>query len=131
MRTSTVVAVARAVVAAGLAGLVLGWATAGLGHAVLVRSAPARRAVLSRPPARVQLWFNERLEPAFSRVSVWDDRGAQVDDRDARVDPADATQLSVGVSRLPPGRYTVRFRVLSVDGHAVESEFAFTVRRAE
>jgi methionine-rich copper-binding protein CopC len=28
------------------------------------------------------------------------------------------------------GRFTVRFRVLSVDGHVVESSFAFTVKAA-
>ena len=29
---------------------------------------------------------------------------------------------------LGPGRYIVRFRVLSVDGHVVESSYIFTVR---
>jgi methionine-rich copper-binding protein CopC len=29
-----------------------------------------------------------------------------------------------------PGRYTARFRVLSVDGHVVGSSFAFTVKAA-
>lgn len=100
-----------------------GWA-----HASLVRSSPARRATLTIAPARVQLWFNERLEPAFSSASVWDARGAQVDFRDARVEPGDAAQLSVGIPALTPGAYTVRFRVLSVDGHVVESRFGFTVR---
>jgi hypothetical protein len=49
------------------------------GHASLVRSSPARRAVLGKAPPRA------------------------------------------------PGRHTVRFRVLSVDGHVVESSFSFTV----
>jgi methionine-rich copper-binding protein CopC len=34
----------------------------------------------------------------------------------------------VGLRRLTPGTYTVRFRVLSVDGHVVENEFPFTLR---
>lgn len=97
-------------------------------HAYLVKSAPARRAVLLRAPARVQLWFNERLEPQFSRVSVWDREGKQVDLGDAQVGPDDPTRLSVGVSSLAPGTYTVKFRVLSVDGHVVEDQFPFTLR---
>jgi methionine-rich copper-binding protein CopC len=36
--------------------------------------------------------------------------------------------LSIGVPALPAGVYTVKYRVLSVDGHIVEAEFAFTVR---
>ena len=97
-------------------------------HASLVKSLPARRAMVDRPPARVQLWFNERLEPAFSRLSVWDARKAQVDLKDAEVAPDDPKQLSVGIPALGAGAYTVRFRVLSVDGHVVEGEFPFTVR---
>jgi hypothetical protein len=96
-------------------------------HAALVRSSPARRATLHRSPARVQLWFSERLEAAYSSVSVWTADGRRVDAGDARVEPEDPTQLSVGLPALAPGRYTVRFRVLSVDGHIVESTLPFAV----
>ena len=54
-------------------------------HAVLVRSAPSHRAVLGQAPERVDLWFNERLEPAYSTVSIWNESGSQVDERDATV----------------------------------------------
>jgi hypothetical protein len=104
--------------------------TAAWSHAQLLKSAPARRAILSRPPARVQLWFNERLEPGFSRVSVWDPQGKQVDLKDVRLGPDDQTKLSVSLPPLEPGTYRVKFRVLSVDGHVVESEFPFTIRPA-
>jgi copper resistance protein C len=97
-------------------------------HAALVRSSPAQRAVLLRGPERVQLWFNERLEAEFSQLSVRDGTGQQVDLRDVRVGPDDPKKLSVGVRGLGPGTYTVRYRVLSVDGHVVEAEFPFTVR---
>jgi copper resistance protein C len=117
----------RVVAAALLAALMLVaadcWA-----HAVLVRSAPPARVSLTRSPARVQLWFNERLEPAYSKVSVWGDDGRQVDSANGTVDAGEPTRLSVGVPPLPPGTYTVKFRVLSVDGHLVESSFPFTVR---
>jgi copper resistance protein C len=97
-------------------------------HAVLVRSAPAARATVATAPDRVFLWFNERLEPAYSSASVWNATGAQVDKKDARVETDDPKRLSVTLSRLAPGAYTVRYRVLSVDGHIVESSFPFTVR---
>jgi copper resistance protein C len=97
-------------------------------HAYLVRSAPTPRAVVARAPARVQLWFNERLEPAYSWVSVWNRDAQRVDAGDAQVARAEPRRLSVGVPPLPAGPYTVKYRVLSVDGHVVEAEFAFTVR---
>jgi copper resistance protein C len=97
-------------------------------HAYLVKSSPARRAVLSSAPERVVLWFNERLEAQFSQVSVWNQAGQQVDGGDHQVGPDDAKKLSVGTPALPAGAYTVKFRVLSIDGHVVESEFPFTIR---
>jgi copper resistance protein C len=98
------------------------------GHAYLVKSSPARRAVLSNPPARVALWFNERLEAQFSQLSIWNAEGQQVDGGDVQVGPDDGKRLSVGVPTLPAGSYTVKYRVLSVDGHIVEAEFPFTIR---
>ena len=113
---------------AAAALLALPGAPAAEAHAVLVRSAPPGRATLTEKPDRVQLWFNERLEPAFSSVSVWSSAGTQVDAGDARVAPDDAKRLSVTLPALPPGAYSVRYRVLSVDGHVVDSSFSFTIR---
>ena len=98
-------------------------------HAALVRSTPAHRAVLSTPPERVELWFSERLEPDYARLSVWSAAGTRVDLGDAAVG-ADRTRLAVSLPLLGPGTYTVRFRVLSVDGHVVESSLVFTIRSA-
>ncbi len=116
------VAVAAAFLAAPLS------TTPGGAHASLVRSAPAHRAVLGQMPERVQLWFNERLEPAYSTISVWNEAGTQVDARDVTVGPDDRRRLSVTVQAREPGLYTVKYRVLSVDGHIVDNRFSFTVK---
>jgi copper resistance protein C len=99
-----------------------------MGHAVLVKAVPPQRAALTESPPRVELWFNERLEPAYSRVTVTDEAGKQVDLRDVTVSKEDPKRLSLSLPPLGPGRYTVRFRVLSVDGHVVESSLTFTVK---
>jgi copper resistance protein C len=97
-------------------------------HAQLVKSVPASRAGLSKAPAQVQLWFNERLEARFCYLAVWNAAGQQVDSGDVQVDPTNAKKLSVGLPALASGLYTVKYRVLSVDGHIVEGQFPFTVR---
>jgi methionine-rich copper-binding protein CopC len=97
-------------------------------HARLVQSVPTSRAMLSKAPAQVQLWFNERLEARFCHLAVWDAAGQQVDSGDGQVDPANPKKLSVGLPALAIGLYTVKYRVLSVDGHIVEDQFPFTVR---
>ncbi len=96
-------------------------------HAVLVSSLPALRAAVTRAPGRVELTFSERLEPAYATVSVWNAAGARVDLGDGGVAASDPRRLTVSLPPLPPGRYRVRYRVLSVDGHVAASEFPFTV----
>lgn len=87
--------------------------------------------MLFSSPARIQLWFNERLEPRYSSAAVVDANGKRVDLENAQVIAADPKQLSVGVKPLPSGRYTVKFRVLSVDGHVVEQSFSFMIRETQ
>ena len=107
--------------------LAAGWPGTAGAHAALVSSAPAARAILSAAPRAVTLTFNERLEPAYARLSVWDAAGVQIDLKDSVLDPDNRKVLGVSLPLLGPGRYTVRYRVLSVDGHVVEASFAFTV----
>lgn len=97
-------------------------------HAYLVKAVPAQRAVVFAAPNRVQLYFNERLEPKFCTVSVVDAQGEAVHSGDAVVEARDPKQLAVALKPLGSGVYTVRFRVLSVDGHVVADTHTFTVR---
>jgi copper resistance protein C len=99
-------------------------------HAKLVRSEPAQRAVLSRPPSQLRLWFNERLEPAFSVATVLDASGNTVTSTQAAVSKTDPKLLVLPLPRLANGAYTVQFQVLSVDGHTVKSGFRFEIREA-
>jgi methionine-rich copper-binding protein CopC len=98
-------------------------------HAYLVKSVPAQRAVLYRAPAKIELWFNERLESRYSSLSVSDADGKPVATGAAEIAADDPKRLSVAVKPLPPGRYTIRFRVLSVDGHVAQDQFSFTIKQ--
>jgi methionine-rich copper-binding protein CopC len=78
------------------------------------------------PPAQVTLWFTERLEPAYSRVQVLNEAGRRVDKDDGAV-VGDGRQLRISLEAVPTGAYQVRWRVLSVDTHITEGDFAFRV----
>lgn len=108
-----------------LVGLALSMAVAA--HAMLDRSTPRVGSSVKAAPARIELWFTEPLEPAFSTVKVVDARDRQVDARDATVDQADRTHLFASLAPLSPGRYRVVWRVVSVDTHASEGDFTFDV----
>jgi len=105
----------------------VGWPAFAAAHARLIGSVPAARSTLKAPPSRVTLTFSERLEPSYARVSVWDAGGSQIDLKDAALEPDGGKVLAVSLPPLGPGRYTVRYRVLSVDGHVVEASFVFTI----
>ena len=94
---------------------------------MLQRAEPRVESTLKRAPDEVKLYFTERLEPAYSSVRVLDDRGAQVDRRDSRVDRANASVLRATLPPLPPGTYTVRWRVLSIDADVTEGNFTFRI----
>ena len=102
------------------------WAWA---HASLVKSVPAQRAVLYRAPAKIQLWFNERLEPRYSSFSLLDAAGKPVETGRVEVAGDDPKSLTATINALPPGRYSVKFRVLSSDGHVVQNQISFTIRQ--
>ncbi len=96
-------------------------------HGFLARSDPRAETTVRTPPTRVRLWFTGAIEPAYSRVEVLTGRGQRVDVGESVVDPETQKSLTVAVPPLPPGRYRVRWRVLSVDTHVSEGDFGFHV----
>lgn len=102
------------------------------GHAALTRSVPGNREVLAQSPARISLQFNEKVEAKFSRVTLQDAQGAERPLETPAVSADNAYQLDIAVpAALEPGRYTVRYRVLSQDGHVIERSYAFTIKAAD
>jgi methionine-rich copper-binding protein CopC len=114
------------ILAVALVALV-GISPSALAHAHLVKSQPAKGALLHVAPSALVLWFSEKLEPAFSTVEVVNQSGQRVDDGMAALDPADHTVLRVALKPLPPGSYKVVWRVVSVDTHHTNGDFAFKV----
>ena len=108
--------------------VIAGAATPCGAHSKLVQSVPADRSVVGESPSRVRLWFNERIEPSYAELSVREAGGKQVDAGDIAVDPTNGVAMSVGIPRVPPGIYSVRYRVVSVDGHVVKGNLTFTVK---
>jgi copper resistance protein C len=99
-----------------------------LAHSMLVKAEPPRRAVLAKAPAQVRLWFNEELEGEYASLIVLDAEKHPVTEIKPQLAPDDTKSIVLPLPELTPGKYSVKFRVLSVDGHVVESSFDFTVK---
>lgn len=93
-------------------------------HAHLSKSAPAAGATVGTP-AEIVLNFTEPLEPAFSTIELRDSMGKRIETAKPQVKD-DIMRLQL--KPLPAGRYTVNWRVLSVDTHKSQGDFVFTVK---
>ena len=98
-------------------------------HAILLRSDPARDAVLPRAPDRVRLWFSEDLNSSLSTAFVVNGTNTHVDLGNARVLTTDPTEIDLNLkSALKPSVYTVVYRsVANDDGHILTGSFPFTL----
>ena len=105
------------------------WGTSSISwaHAFLDHAEPAVGSQIHSSPAEVRIWFSEKLEPALSRIQVFDAAGSEVDKRNVHVDGSNPALLEVGLSPLKPGKYKVVWRVVSVDTHVTSGNFAFEV----
>ncbi|WFU37798.1 copper resistance protein CopC [Bradyrhizobium sp. CB82] len=93
-------------------------------HAELDHAEPRVGNKVASPPREVTLWFTQKLEAAFSSISVTGPSGQRVDAGKARVS---GNQMSVSLKAAGAGTYHVNWRVLSVDTHTTDGSFTFQV----
>jgi methionine-rich copper-binding protein CopC len=101
--------------------LATGEATA---HASLDRAEPRVGNTVATAPREVTLWFTQKLEPAFSTITVTNPAGQRVDTGKPRVN---GNQMAVSLRSGGAGTYRVNWRVLSVDTHTTDGNFSFQV----
>src|SRR5258708_3774946 len=66
-------------------------------HAILLNSSPAKDAILPTPPAQVQMWFSEDLNPSLSTAQVIDANRQRVDQQDAHVNPKNSKEMDLSL----------------------------------
>jgi methionine-rich copper-binding protein CopC len=93
-------------------------------HAMLDHAEPRVGNKVAAAPRQVTLWFTQKLEPAFSALTVTNAAGQRVDTGKTRVS---GSQMSVSLRPGGTGTYHVNWHVLSVDTHTTEGNFTFQV----
>jgi hypothetical protein len=94
-------------------------------HAFLDHADPRVGSTVNPAPAQVKVWMTEELEGAFSKLQVFDAKGAEVDKKDVKVSGA---TMTVSVPSLPAGTYKVKWSAVAVDTHHTTGTFTFTVQ---
>ena len=93
-------------------------------HATLEQTSPSFRERLASSPAAITLRFDQYVKVLPGSVRLYSARGS-VPVTNLR---SDGRVLRATPSKLPKGRYTVRWHALSGDGHVVSGVFTFGVR---
>lgn len=99
-------------------------------HATLVESTPADSSVVGQGPPEVTLRYDQPVSTAFGAVKVLAPDGSRVDtgsitSRDGGRTVVESLHLGLG-----SGTYTILWRVLSADSHAVFGAATFSVGAA-
>lgn len=79
-----------------------------MAHAKLTASNPSAGAVLKAAPTDITLTFNEKIEQAFSTVTLTNSEGKAVKTEKARVDAVNPAVVRVQTNGLAAGKYTVK-----------------------
>ncbi|MCC3244136.1 copper resistance protein CopC [Methylocystis sp. WRRC1] len=95
-------------------------------HSFLVEATPSSKDHVATSPKTVKLRFGGGVEPAYSKLTIEGADGKVLATGAIGV-PDKPRELSVESPELAPGKYVVRYRVLSTDGHIVEGNYEFTV----
>jgi methionine-rich copper-binding protein CopC len=93
-------------------------------HAFLDHAEPRVGNKVATAPREVTLWFTQKLELAFSTITVTNAAGQRVDTGKTRVS---GSQMSVSLRPGGTGTYHVTWHVLSVDTHTTDGSFTFQV----
>ena len=98
-------------------------------HAALESTVPAKGAIVSKTTSQVSMLFGEDILVIKGKnpnsISVTDSKGKKVSTGVAVVS---GTKISNALrAPLSTGKYTVKYRVVSADGHVVTGSYNFTV----
>lgn len=97
-----------------------------LAHSFLVEATPSSKDHVATSPKTIKLRFGGGVEPKYSKLTVENAEGKVLGEGSIGT-PEKPRELSMDSPDLAPGKYVVRYRVLSIDGHVVEGNYEFTV----
>ncbi|HWU40637.1 MAG TPA: copper resistance CopC family protein [Candidatus Acidoferrum sp.] len=96
---------------------------------MVIESSPKENEVLTRAPTVVVLRFSAKIEKSLTRVSLTTNNGRMIPLPTAVEKSSSETpdRLEIRLPGLEPGEYTLRYTVLSTDGHATSGALHFRV----
>jgi methionine-rich copper-binding protein CopC len=110
-------------------GLVFSGTQSAVGHAELVKSFPVANSTLTKAPKYVQLEFGEAIITLKSKnansIVVLDSKAKKIETSKIVIKKAIASVEFIGT--LKPGKYLVKYRIASADGHILSAQYKFSI----
>ena len=110
-------------------GLVFSGTQGASAHAELVKSFPIANSTLTKAPRYVQLEFGEAIITLKSKnansIVVLDSKGKKIETSKIVIKKAIASVEFIRT--LKPGKYLVKYRIASADGHILTAQYKFTL----
>jgi methionine-rich copper-binding protein CopC len=110
-------------------GLVLSGTQIAVAHAELVKSFPIANAKLATAPKFVQLEFGEAIITLKSKnansIVILDSKAQKIVTSKIIIKKNIARVDFIGT--LKPGKYTVKYRIASADGHVLSAQYKFSI----
>jgi len=98
-------------------------------HAELVKSFPIANSKLTKAPKFVQLEFGEAIITLRSKnansIAILDSKAQKIATSKIVIKKAIARVDFIGT--LKPGKYLVKYRIASADGHVVNAQYKFSI----
>ena len=110
-------------------GLVFSGTQSAVGHAELVKSFPVANSTLTKAPKYVQLEFGEAIITLKSKnansIVVLDSKAKKIETSKIVIKKAIASVEFIRT--LKPGKYLVKYRIASADGHILSAQYKFSI----
>ena len=98
-------------------------------HAELVKSFPVANSTLTKAPRYVQLEFGEAIITLKSKnansIVILDSKSKRIETSKVVIKKAVARVDFIGT--LKPGKYLVKYRIASADGHILSAQYKFSI----
>lgn len=108
-------------------GLVFSGIQSAMAHAELVKSFPVANSILTKAPKYLQLEFSEDLTTIKSKssnsITILDSKDHKIATSKIVIKKSIARVEIIDI--LKSGKYTIRYRVVSADGHVLNAQFKF------
>ena len=82
-------------------------------HAFVDHAEPAVGSQIHSVPTQVKIWFTEKLEPALSKIQVFDSSGTEIDRHDSKIDQSNGALLTISIPELTEPSSVFSPRLLS------------------